>query len=317
VVVNGVLVVIVTHASAVTLPPLWRSLMAQLTDLPEPLANGFRVCIIDSGSRDDTVDVARRLAATAPEWGVEAMVEVSGDNIGYAAAINRARRLRRVGEALVVLNPDVVVEHGCLGRLLSALDDPSVGVCVPRLVDPAGRLLRSRRREPTLTRLIGEAILGDRWPSRSPRWSEVRRDDHTADHPGDVDWATGAVVAIGPDCDATVGDWDERYFLYGEEVDHARRARALGFRVRYLPSACAIHIEGGSGRRPELVALAWWNRIRDQHWRHGPWAAAATWWIAVTHVALRCRRSSHQGVLTWLLPVRQRPLRALLSELQG
>jgi len=85
---------------------------------------------------------------------------------------------------LLVLNPDVVLDHGCVSRLLGALDDPTVGICVPRLVDPGGRPLRSRRRHPTLIRMLGEAWFGDHWPTR-PHWcAEVRRDDHTSDQPG-------------------------------------------------------------------------------------------------------------------------------------
>lgn len=314
--VNGVLAIVVTHASSATLPVLWRSLMAQLPDLPGPPSSGLRVCIVDSASPDDTVSVARRLVSCAPAE-VEAWVEVSERNIGYAAAINRARRHRRPGEALLVLNPDVVLDHGCVARLLGALDDPTVGISVPRLVDPGGRPLRSRRRHPTLTRMLGEAWFGDHWATR-PAWcAEVRRDDHTSHRPGDVDWATGAVWAVSSDCDDAVGDWDERYFLYGEEVDHARRARSLGFRLRYLPTATAIHAEGGSGRRPELVALAWWNRVRDQHWQRGWWAAAVAWCIALVHNALRCRRREERAALAWLLPTRRRPVATLLARLTG
>jgi N-acetylglucosaminyl-diphospho-decaprenol L-rhamnosyltransferase len=316
VVVTGALLVVVTHASAGVLPSLWRSLMAQLPDLPGASTTGMRVCIIDSASGDDTVATAQRLVATAPAH-VDAWVEVSEQNIGYAAAINRARRHRRPGEALVVLNPDLVLDHGCLPRLLGALDDASVGVAVPRLVDPGGRLLRSRRRHPTLTGMMGEAVFGDHWPTRPHRWAEVRRDDHTALTCGDVDWATGAVWAISPDCDDCVGDWDERFFLYGEEVDHARRAQNCGFRVRYVATAVAVHAEGGSGRRPELEALAWWNRIRDQRWHRGWWAGVVTWWIAIVHTALRCGRADQRAALGWLLPTRRRPVSTLLAELRG
>jgi N-acetylglucosaminyl-diphospho-decaprenol L-rhamnosyltransferase len=316
VVVTGVLVVIVTHASTVTLPHLWRSLLAQLPDLPAPLVDRTRVCVIDSASPDDTVTVAQTLIASSAGE-IEAWVEACDRNIGYAAAINRARRHRRPGEAVVVVNPDVVLHVGCLTRLLGALDDPTVGICVPRLVDVNGQLQRSRRRHPTLSRMLGEAWFGDHWPNR-PQWcAEVRRDDHTAHHSADIDWATGAVVAIGPDCDEAVGDWDERYFLYGEEVDHARRTQALGFRVHYVPAATAMHLEGGSGRRPELVALAWWNRVRDQRWNRGWWAAALTWLIAIIHTSLRWRRADQRIALGWLLPRRRHPVTALMRQLKG
>jgi len=316
-VVTGVLAVLVTHRSAHSLPTAWRSVLAQRSDLAEASAGGLRLRIVDSASPDDSLTVARRLCDEARSEGVDADVLPLGTNVGYAAAINHARRLRLGGEALAIMNPDVALAPGCLQRLLTALEDPSVGIAVPRLTDAGGRTLRSRRRHPTLRRMAGEALLGDRWPRR-PAWSaEVCRDDERADRPADVDWATGAVMVISPACDAAVGDWDERYFLYGEEVDVARRARARGLRVRYVPTAEAFHAEGGSGRRPELTALATWNRIRDLWWHRGPLPAALGWCVAVVHSALRSHRPEQRTVLGWLLPRRRHPVTTLLAQLKG
>lgn len=315
--VTGVLVVVVTHRSQNTLPTAWRSLLAQRHDLPERTADGCRIRIVDSASPDGTVALARRLVAQARSEGIDADVIALDHNVGYAAAINQARRDRLPGEAVVVMNPDVVLMDGCLNRLLVALDDPLVGIAVPRLLDGQGRTLRSRRRHPTLSRMLGEALWGDRWEQRPPWLAEVCRNDHDAERPCDVDWATGAVMAVGADCDQAVGDWDERYFLYGEEVDVARRAGALGFRVRYVPTAMACHAEGGSGRRPELTALATWNRLRALFWHRGPAPAAVGWCIAVLHSVLRWRRREQRVVLAWLLPFRRHPISVLVQNLSG
>lgn len=309
---SGLLIVIVTHRSATTLPAAWASVMAQLPDLPGHIASALRLRVVDSASPDDTPDVARRLALEARQAGVDADVVALDRNVGYAAAINRGRQGRQSGESLVVMNPDVVLAAGCVARLLAALDNPSVGIAVPRLADPRGATLRSRRRQPTLRRMLGEALFGDRWPGRPPWLAEVCRDDHAADRVTDVDWATGAVMAMSPVGDTAVGNWDERYFLYGEEVDVARRARAHGFRVRYVPTACAVHLEGGSGRRPELTALATWNRIRDLAWHRGVASAVTGWVIAVVHSVVRGRRREERQVLRWLVAHPHRPVSSLL-----
>lgn len=314
---RGALVVIVTYRSTATLPAAWRSVLAQLPDLPDRLADSVRLRIVDSASTDATSPLAQRLVDTARSEGRDADLIALDTNVGYAAAINRARRLRLPGEAVVVMNPDVILMQDCLARLFAALDDPLVGIAVPRLLDTQGRPLRSRRRHPTLRRMLGEALLGDHWPQR-PSWlAEVCRDDLDADRVTDVDWATGAVMAFSADCDVAVGDWDERYFLYGEEVDVARRAAEQGFRVRYVPTAQACHAEGGSGRRPELTALATWNRVRALRWHRGMLAAAAGWGIAVVHSLVRWRRPEHRTVLGWLIPVRRHPIASLLDDLRG
>ena len=77
-----------------------------------------------------------------------------------------------------------------------------------------------------------------------------------------VDWAGGAAAMVSAACDAAVGPWDERFFLYSEEVDYAARARRAGFRIEYVPTARIRHHEGGSGSSAALTALLAVNRIR-------------------------------------------------------
>ena len=77
-----------------------------------------------------------------------------------------------------------------------------------------------------------------------------------------VDWAGGAAAMVSAACDSAVGPWDERFFLYSEEVDHAARVRAAGFRIEYVPTAKIRHHEGGSGSSAALTALLAVNRIR-------------------------------------------------------
>ena len=131
------------------------------------------------------------------------------------------------------------------------------------LLGDDGSLYMSMRREPSALRALGEAIFGGRLPMR-PGWlSETIRDSTEYDRPRDVDWAGGAAMLISDACNDDVGEWDDsRFFLYSEEVDYAARARRSGYRVRYVPSACAFHEGGGSGRSSGLQALMAVNRIR-------------------------------------------------------
>ena len=255
-------VVIVTYNSAEDLPGLLDSVPGAATGLTP------RVVIVDNDSADGTVAAAQgRPGVTVVE---------SGGNLGFSGGINVARRHAGPFDALAIVNPDSVLAPGCLRELVDALDDPTVGIVTPVLREADGEVFHHLRREPTIPRVLGDAVLGDHWPNR-PEWcSEVYRRPSDYDHGHDVAWAGGAVLVVSGACDAAVGDWDsERFFLYAEETDYARRARERGFRVRFVPSAVGTHVGGGSGQSPELVALMSVNRVREYETTHGRVASVA------------------------------------------
>jgi len=278
-------VVIVTYNSVHCIAGLLESLPAAARGLT------VRVVVVDNGSSDDTVRVVRN----SPDV---TLVEM-GTNLGYAGGINVGRRAVGSYSALLVLNPDVVLEEGSITRMHAALSDPAVGIVVPTLIDAEGRRFRSLRREPTLSRAIGEGLLGDHMGGR-PSWlSEMVRDEEAYQIPHPVDWATGAVFLISAACDHMVGDWDERFFLYSEETDYAARARAHGFRVEYLPAARAFHSGGGSGQSSTLIALMAVNRIRYME-KHQGRARAFRAAVILAELA-RSRDSLHRVALRHLL----------------
>jgi GT2 family glycosyltransferase len=224
---------------------------------------GVRAIVVDNGSADDTLEVAAREP--------RALVIATGANLGYSGGINIGRRHVRDGEHVAILNPDLTVEPDMLERLVAALDDPRVGIAAPQLRGlNDGERFDSLRREPTVTRALGDSVFGNRWPAR-PAWlAETMRADDDYARPLDVAWAGGAALLISSECDRAVGAWDAAtYFLYSEETDYAQRAREQGFRVRYVPDAIARHEGSGSGQPALLVALISVNRIRYFQRLHG------------------------------------------------
>ncbi|KAF0652004.1 exopolysaccharide biosynthesis protein, WecB/TagA/CpsF family [Cyanobium sp. Copco_Reservoir_LC18] len=77
-----------------------------------------------------------------------------------------------------------------------------------------------------------------------------------------IDWATGAAVMVARRVWDTVGQWDERFFLYSEETDFFSRIRAAGYSVWFEPAAEVLHRGGGSGNSPQLNALLIRNKVR-------------------------------------------------------
>jgi GT2 family glycosyltransferase len=191
------------------------------------------------------------------------------------------------------------LEPGAIAELAATLRDPAVGVAVPMILDWAGKLVPTLRREPSLSRAIGDAVLGHHLPGR-PGWlSEMVRDERAYRYRHSVDWAGGAAAIISSACDAAVGPWDERFFLYSEEVDHAARVRAAGFRVEYVPTARVRHRAGGSGSSAALTALLAVNRIRyvSKRGQGGGMFRAAV----VLHELLRASDPAHRFALRTVL----------------
>lgn len=272
-----------------------RHIAALLDSLPAATCGLRTRCIVvDNDSPDDTLAVVRSQA------GVTAIE--AGRNLGYAGAINLARA--RVGpcSSLLILNPDLVLEPGAVMALHRELGQPATGIVVPTLLDNDGVLYPSLRREPSLSRALGEALFGSHWPGR-PGWlSETIREPDAYQRSQDVAWAGGAAWLISAACDDAVGDWDDgRFFLYSEETDFARRARRRGYRVRYTPAARVRHEDGGSGRSPALGALMAVNRVRYYEKYHR-WPATVLFRAAVMlHYLLRAADPAQRQALRMLM----------------
>ncbi|MDT9592543.1 WecB/TagA/CpsF family glycosyltransferase [Nocardioides zeae] len=282
-----VTVVVVTHDSAAVVEPLLGDLRREVGPLR------LRVVVVDNRSSDDTLDrVARH-----PDVVMEA-----APNDGYAAGVNRGVRLAGDSRAVLVLNPDVRLEEGALLALWERLWRPGVGAVVPALLDDDGRVTRSLRFEPRLLRTLGDAVLGDHLPQR-PTWAtETDRDAESYAHPHAVEWATGAAVLVRTDVLADVGEWDESYFLYSEEVDFLRRVREAGSSTWFEPAARLRHTGGGSGGpAAELAALLAVNRVRYLEGLHGRAYGAGVRAAAALGEALRAGSGDHRRSLGYLL----------------
>ena len=252
--------VVVTFNSAGVVGSLMDSLPAAFA------GQAYVAVVVDNGSTDDTVAL---LMAR------DDCTLVRAGNRGYAAGINRGVEEVPGADLVLVLNPDVVLQPGSLPPLVHALEQPHVGIAVPRVLEPDGALYRSLRREPTLWRALGLTR------TRAPRLSEYVSELASYDAEHSVDWALGAVMLVRRSTHDVLGGWDESYFLYGEETDMCLRARDQGILTWYVPSSVVVHVGGGSGRTAEMHAMQILNRVRLYRRRHRLPASFAYWVLAV------------------------------------
>lgn len=290
-----VAVVVVSYNSADVLPGLLDSLAPAMEELT------WQLVVADNASADDSVAV---VSARCPE----AAVVQTGRNAGYAAGLNAGVAAAPPHRAVLVLNPDVRLERGCVRTLLASLG-PETGIAVPRLVDGDGELHFSLRREPTVLRALGDALLG---ATRAGRWARLGElvttpSSYLESHV--VDWAEGSTQLVSAECWEACGGWDESYFLYSEETEFGLRAGQLGFSTLYVAQAHAMHLQGDSTTSPALWALLVANKVRLHRRRRGQVAGALFWLVMMLRESSRAalgRRTSRAALDLLTSPTRMR-----------
>lgn len=218
-----------------------------------------RVWVVDNASDDDTVSHVRGRD--------DCRLIASESNIGYAAANNLALRAEGFGDSeprdasestgstpepsarhALLLNPDTVVPRNGVAKLLQYVEEePDIGVVGPKLVRPDGSLdLACRRSFPTpevsAYRLSGLSRL---FP-RNRRFGRYNLTYLDPDQPSDVDSVVGACMLVRGETIRTVGLLDERFWMYGEDLDWALRMRAAGWRTVYRPQVVVRHVKRAS-----------------------------------------------------------------------
>jgi GT2 family glycosyltransferase len=163
---------------------------------------------------------------------------------GFGANHNAAFRLAGPG-AFCVLNPDVRLRADPFPALLAEIADARVAAVAPVIVDPGGHVESTARRFPTPLSILRKGLLG------APEAEYV-----IGSAPLAVDWVSGTFMLVNASAFGQVGGFDERYFLYYEDVDLCARLRREGLAVRLVPAAQAVHAARHDSHR-KLRYLRW------------------------------------------------------------
>ncbi len=216
------------------------------------------VCVVDNASPDDSV---ARVRAEFPQVRVIA----NGDNAGYPQANNQALRLFGFGvfgdglsarspESLpryaLLLNPDTVLPPNALGDMVAFLDDrPGAGAAGPKLVRLDGSLDSACRRSfPTPSTSLWHMLLLDRLFPHSRRFGRYNLTYLDPDMLSRVDALVGAFMLVRREAILAVGLLDETFWMYGEDLDWAKRIQDCGWEIWYNPAVTVTHIKEAASR---------------------------------------------------------------------
>ncbi len=151
-----------------------------------------------------------------------------------------------------IVNPDILLKMDAFSQLLSFMQEESIGMCVPRLLDESGELLRVYRRELTVWDMFLRMFLKGCCKKRQAYHTMQDADDTK---PFDVPFAQGSFLVIRTELFKKLGGFDERYFLYMEDADLCKRVNEVS-RLVYCPYAEVIHKwEKGSHKSRKLFQL--------------------------------------------------------------
>jgi hypothetical protein len=194
-----------------------------LPSLARQRFSDFEVVVVDNGSSDDTV---AWLGETWPRVQVISLPE----NLGVTGALNVCAHAGR-GELVALFNNDMELEPDCLGELVAALDaHPEAGWAGAKLRDFEQRELLDG---------AGDVFT---WAATGGRRGHGQRDHGQYDAPGEIFGACGGAALYRRSVLRLVGDFDEDFFAFYEDVDWNLRAQLAGFSCRYVPSAVVYHM---------------------------------------------------------------------------
>lgn len=198
-------------------------LETMLPSLARQRFQDFETVVVDNGSSDDT---ASWLAEHWPQVQVISLPE----NVGVTAALNVCAHAGE-GELLALFNNDMELEPDCLGEMVSALENhPEAGWAAAKLRDFEQRELLDG---------AGDVFT---WAATGGRRGHGQHDRGQYDTPGEIFGACGGAALYRRSVLRLVGDFDEDFFAFYEDVDWNLRAQLAGFSCRYVPSAVVYHM---------------------------------------------------------------------------
>jgi GT2 family glycosyltransferase len=219
----------------------------------------FAAVVVDNGSDDTSVEMVH-------DEFPHVQVIAGHGNIGYPAGNNLG--LCHLGyidrgpapnapRYTLLLNPDTELPPTALADVVSYMDEhPEIGVIGPRLVLPDGSLdLACRRSLPTpevaLWRMIGFSKLFPK-SHRFARYNLTYLNEHATAEVGSV---VGAFMMLRREAIERVGLMDERFFMYGEDIDWCKRVAEAGWQIIYYPRVTVLHVKRAASRQSRRASF--------------------------------------------------------------
>ncbi len=199
----------------------------------QTIADQLEILAVDNHSDDESIGFLRAQLSGLPDVRI---VEERG-NLGYGRGNNAAAKLAR-GQYLLIINPDNILPPEGLEKMLAVLkSDEKIGIVGPALVYPDGSIRPSARTFPRPGDLLRKRVFPKTWHAT------YQKQLHATEMMN-VDWLVGACLLLRTDLYKELKGFDERFFLFFEDIDLCRRIHAKGKSVMYLSSLKVLDRKG-------------------------------------------------------------------------
>lgn len=207
----------------------------------------FEIIVIDNNSSDGSQEFIRKFFPNV-------ILIANNENIGFARANNQGLHLGK-GSFFLLLNPDTEILPNSIDLILKFMEkNYKVGICGPKLLKSDLTVQNSCKKFPTLRGELLQNIFTDKF---IPFFIKTYFGDEVSISKlqVSVDWVTGACLAIRREVIDQIGQFDESFFLYYEEVDLCFRAMKCGWSIYFFPDAAVIHHGGKSTEKNLRTSL--------------------------------------------------------------
>lgn len=216
--------------------------------------NVSNIIVVDNGSIDNSIDTIEGIS--------EVRIIRTGKNLGFGAACNIGSK---IGKApyILFLNPDSRIQINSLSLPLNFMElekNQKIGVCGIQLIDEKGVVSRSCAYFPTVNRFISSALGIDKLPFF--KRSGIHMSDWDHNKSKKVAHVIGAFYLIRREIFELIDGFDERYFVYFEDLDLSKSVSLLKFDTWYLAEAKAFHAGGGTSDQVKAHRLFYVLRSR-------------------------------------------------------
>jgi len=210
------------------------------TIIAQDYAVGITTWVVDNASTDGSAE-----AVLGESPGVNLVW--NKDNVGYARACNQG--IETTTEPyILIMNSDTALSADTVTEIMACLQrNPEAGVVAPLLRNTDGSLQYSCREFPSIGTAFMHAFLG-LFRGNNPHSARYKKMAWDHERECDVDWVSGAFMAIRREALEDIGGFDEGYFMYVEDVDLCWRMWKAGWSVCYLPRTEVYHHVGMSSR---------------------------------------------------------------------
>lgn len=213
----------------------------------------YEIIVVDNASHDGTLEMAKKLFEVSPDIPQPVLLILprqiippiltiqTGSNDGFAVG-NNAGIKQASGKYVMIMNADIAVVPGAIEQMFLYMESHGdIGILGPKLINPDGTVQSSCRRYPHfLTPFYRRTFFGQ-LPFARKELDRYLMADFDHEKTVDVDWFFGACLFVRKSVFEKIGLFDERFFMYFEDLDLCRRTWQAGYRITYLTTVEMVH----------------------------------------------------------------------------